>query len=57
MPKRVILLLDEIDALCRVYVGKDAKGEPWDETRRRLERLSKLSRPARRYMERQKAKT
>jgi hypothetical protein len=58
MPKRnaVTLLLDEIDAMCAVFVGGDAKGEPWVDTKQRIERLYKLSHDARRALERQKAK-
>lgn len=41
-------LLDEVEALCRVYVGKDAEGEQWVATCRRLEGLDKLVKRIRR---------
>lgn len=55
-PNAMILLLDEVDALCQVYVGKNAASEAWIDTARRIERLDKLRRSARRYVERQKEK-
>lgn len=40
-------LLDEIDALCAVYVGKNAPSEQWGATCERLERIDKLRKRAR----------
>lgn len=45
--KALIKLLDEIDELCRIYVGKNAPSEPWGETCVRLERIGKLRKRAR----------
>ena len=36
-------LLDEVDALVAVHVGKTATSEPWSETWNRLYRLKRLS--------------
>lgn len=41
-------LVDEVEALCKVYVGKDAECEQWVDTCRRLERLDKLVKRVRR---------
>lgn len=41
-------LIDEAEALCKVYVGKDAESEDWRDTCRRLERLDKLVKRVRR---------
>lgn len=35
-------LIDEVEALCKVYVGKDAESEGWAATCRRLESLDKI---------------
>jgi len=41
-------LLDEVEALCRVYVGKNAESEAWGKTCERLETISKLAKAYRR---------
>lgn len=41
-PKDVEALLSEVEALCRVYVGKDAESEEWGQTCQRLARIDKL---------------
>jgi len=43
----LIKLLDEIDELCRIYVGKKADGEDWAATCERLKRIDKLRKRAR----------
>jgi len=45
--KAVSDLINEVDALCRVYVGKNAPSERWRETCERLERLAKIVKRAR----------
>ena len=45
--KALANLIDEVDALCRVYVGKNAPGEQWRDTLDRIDRLAKLSKKAR----------
>lgn len=40
-------LLLEVEALCRVYLGKNAESEPWGETCERFERLNKLAKKLR----------
>jgi hypothetical protein len=59
MPKKdaVILLLDEVDELCGVFIGDGSKGEAWVETARRIERLDKLRDRARRCFKRVRGKT
>ena len=41
-------LIDKTEALCRVYVGKNAESEQWIETCRRLDALDKLVKRIRR---------
>jgi hypothetical protein len=40
--RTIAKLVDEVEALYRVYVGKDAESEQWCQTCERLERLDKL---------------
>ena len=40
--RTIAKLVDEVEALCRVYDGKDAESEQWYQTCERLERLDKL---------------
>ena len=47
MTKDELKLLEEVEALCKVYCGKDAESEQWIETCRRLERLDKLAKKVR----------
>lgn len=42
MTKTMPKLLDEVEALCRVYIGKDAESEQWLETLNRLDRIDRL---------------
>jgi hypothetical protein len=35
-------LIDEVEDLCKTYVGKNAECEQWFETCKRFERLDKL---------------
>ena len=49
-------LLDEVDALCAVYVGKNAPSEQWIKTCERLERIAKLRKRARAIAENPEAK-
>jgi hypothetical protein len=35
-------LLSEVEDLCVIYVGKDAEGETWIETSKRLVRINRL---------------
>jgi hypothetical protein len=51
MKKQAEALLNEVDALCKVYVGKKAEGEQWGETCKRLERLDKLAKALRRALD------
>jgi hypothetical protein len=43
----LLKLLDEIDALCAVYIGKNAPSEQWGVTCERFERIDKLRKKAR----------
>lgn len=52
-PNALSLLLDEIDELCRIYVGKDAPSEAWIETCNRFERINKLRKRARAVAEKE----
>ena len=40
--RTIAKLVDEVEALCRVYDGRDAESEQWYQTCERLERLDKL---------------
>lgn len=46
-PKEVEALLTEVEALCRVYIGKDAESEEWGATCQRFARLDKLAKKLR----------
>ena len=35
-------LVDEAEALCGLFIGKDAEGESWGDTLTRLDRIDKL---------------
>lgn len=48
MTKPIDKLLDEVEALTKVYVGKKAESESWFETCERLERIDKLVKSVRR---------
>lgn len=48
MMKPIDKLLDEVEALTKVYVGKKAESESWFETCERLERIDKLVKSVRR---------
>ena len=41
-------LIDQTEALCRVYIGKNAESEQWGDTLRRLDALDKLVKRVRR---------
>lgn len=45
--KAVEALLTEVEALCRVYVGKDAESEEWGKTCERLAKIDKLAKKVR----------
>lgn len=51
--KRMLALLDGVDALAKVWNGKNAEGEPWLQTASRIEELGKLAKSARREMDKQ----
>lgn len=46
-PKAVTDLIDEVEALCRIFIGKDAPGEQWRDTLFRIERMAKSAKRAR----------
>lgn len=56
MDKLTIELLSEVEALCALYLAKDAEGEPWGETCKRLVRLDALARKIRAAERRRAAK-
>jgi hypothetical protein len=53
MSKDLPKLLDEVDALCALYVGKKAAkdDEPWENTLDRLTRIANLAKRVRKGME------
>lgn len=48
MKEDLIKLLEEVEALCKVHIGKNAPSEQWGETCRRLMALDKIAKKARR---------
>jgi len=46
-------LVDQAEALCRIYVGKNAPSEPWVQTCDRLEALDKVVKRVRRSQKKQ----
>jgi hypothetical protein len=52
MDKDTAKLIDDVEALCRVYVGKNAESEEWSETCVRLANLDKLIKKIRRAQKR-----
>ena len=46
-PKAVVDLLNEVEALCQIYVGKNAPGEQWRDTLERIDRMAKTAKRAR----------
>lgn len=44
-------LLDEVDALCGFYIGKDAPSEQWAQMCERLVKIDKLRKGARKVAE------
>lgn len=48
MTKDELKLLDAVEALCAVHIGKNAPSEQWGETCRRLVDLDKLAKKVRR---------
>jgi hypothetical protein len=48
LSKPLVDLVEEVEELCAIYVGKDAPCESWGETCERLVKLHKLVRRVRR---------
>lgn len=49
-------LASEVEALTRLYIGKDAEGEAWGDTLRRLDSLAQIVRRVRRAQAQENAR-
>jgi hypothetical protein len=49
--KKTMQLIEQVEALCAVYVGRKAEGEQWGQTVARIEKLSKAVKSAKKELE------
>jgi len=49
--KKTKQLIEQVEALCAVYVGRKAEGEQWGQTVARIEKLSKAVKAAKKELE------
>lgn len=49
--KKTAQLIEQVEALCALYVGRNAEGEQWLKTIERLEKLSKAVKAAKKELE------